>query len=332
MTRIKRLNCFDIPKILKMTEYLGADDSDRFTRDLQNEVVRTLHSSFPLKYKFLPESYVLLEKKEILGLITILPTMGNPYKIMITRLIFHNNLYDIGKQLVEFVIAKYGALGAVSFSVAVDNSHNELFDLFLNGCGFRHCSCENLWKIENFNAKDYPPLSFRVCQNSDAKAVSDLYNSELTSLYKPALQRIKTEFKEPFFEGITNFYKNRYVLEEPAHRRIIAYLSITTTDNRNFILDLSVNNGYEISYDEILAFAYNEISARKSNFYVFVKQKKYTNTSEKFEEYLHSRKFNCIQTQNILVKDFYRPVKQSENVLKVFLFGENGIATNYFSE
>ena len=197
MTRIKRLNCFDIPKIRKMTEYLDSDDSDRFTKDLQNEVVRVLHSHFPLKYKFLPESYVLLEKNEILGLITILPTMGNPYKITITRLIFQNNLYDVGRQLVEFVIAKYGAQGAVSFSVTVDNSHEELFDLFLNGCGFRHCSCENLWKIEGFDAAHYNPLPFRVCQNSDAKMVSELYNSELNGLYKPALLRIKSEFKEP---------------------------------------------------------------------------------------------------------------------------------------
>jgi len=328
MTIIKRLNCFDIPKIRKMTEYLDSDDSDRFTKDLQNEVVRVLHAHFPLKYKFLPESYVLLENKKILGLITVLPTMGNPYKIIITRLIFQNNLYEVGKQLVEFVIAKYGAQGAVSFSVVIDNSHEELFNLFLNGCGFRHCSCENLWKIENFNPNEYTPARFRVCQNSDAKRVSELYNAELNGLYKPALLRIKTEFKEPFFEGITNFYKNRYVLEESAHRRIIAYLSITTTDNTNYILDLTTCEGYQISYDEILSFAIKEISAKKSNFYIFFKQKKYTNSSEKFEEYLHSRGFNCIQTQNVLVKDFYRPIKQPENALQVFLFGEHGITAN----
>ena len=328
MTRIKRLNCFDIPKIRRMTEYLGSDDSDRFTKDLQNEVVRVMHSYFPLKYKFLPESYVLLEKNEILGLITILPTMGNPYKITITRLIFQNNLYDVGRQLVEFVIAKYGAQGAVSFSVTVDNSHEELFDLFLNGCGFRHCSCENLWKIEGFDSAQYNPLPFRVCQNSDAKSVSELYNSELNGLYKPALLRIKSEFKEPFFEGITNFYKNRYVLEESAHKKIIAYLSITTADNLNFILDLTTNNGYQISYDEVLSFAIKEISSRKSKYYIFFKQKKYTNTSEQFEEYLHGRGFNCIQTQNVLVKDFYKPVKQAENVLQVFLFGEHGVVSN----
>ncbi len=327
MIRIRRLNCFDIPKIRKMTEYLDNDDSNRFTRELRNEVVKIIHYRFPLRYKFLPESYVLTENDEILGLITILPKMGNPYKIIITRLIFQNNLYDVGKQLVEFVIAKYGAMGAVSFSAKIDNSHEELVQLFLNQCGFRHCSYENLWKIENFNPENYHPARFRICQNADAKRVSELYNAEVTSLYKPALLRIKTEFKEPFFGGITNFYKNRYVLEEAAHRRIIAYLSITTSDNTNFILDLTTCDGYEISYDDVLAFAAKEISYKKSNYYMFFKQKQYTNTSEKFEEYLHSRGYKCIQTQCVLVKDFYKPLKQKENVLQVFLFGENGIAT-----
>ena len=328
MTRIRRVNYFDIPKIRKMTEYLDNDDSDRFTKELRNEAVRIVHYVFPLKYKFLPESYVLLEKNEILGLITIIPTMGNPYKIVISRLIFQNNLYEVGKQLVEFIIAKYGAMGATSFTVTIDNSHDELFQLFLNECGFRHCSCENLWKIENFVPEEHNIAPFRVCQNSDAKKVSELYNAELNSLYKPALLRLKTEFKAPFFEGITNFYKNRYVLEEAAHRRIIAYLSITTSDNLNFILDLTTADGYTIDYDEVLNFAIQEISSRKSNYYLFFKEKKYTNTAEKFEEYLKQHGFNCIQTQNILVKDFYRPVKQAENALKVFIMGENRIAVN----
>ena len=328
MTRIRRVNYFDIPKIRKMTEYLDNDDNDRFTKELRNEAVRIVHYVFPLKYKFLPESYVLLEKNEILGLITIIPTMGNPYKIVISRLIFQNNLYEVGKQLVEFIIAKYGAMGATSFTVTIDNSHDELFQLFLNECGFRHCSCENLWKIENFVPEEHNIAPFRVCQNSDAKKVSELYNAELNSLYKPALLRLKTEFKAPFFEGITNFYKNRYVLEEAAHRRIIAYLSITTSDNLNFILDLTTADGYTIDYDEVLNFAIQEISSRKSNYYLFFKEKKYTNTAEKFEAYLKQHGFNCIQTQNILVKDFYRPVKQAENALKVFIMGENRIAVN----
>jgi hypothetical protein len=42
MMRIKRLNCFDIPKIQRMTEYLDSEDNSGITKDLKNEVVRVL--------------------------------------------------------------------------------------------------------------------------------------------------------------------------------------------------------------------------------------------------------------------------------------------------
>ena len=92
MTVIRRLNCFDTPKIKKMISYLGSDDGEKFSKAITNEAFVMLHAILPLKYKFLPESYILLEKGEILGLITVVPTSGNPYKINITRLIFQQNL------------------------------------------------------------------------------------------------------------------------------------------------------------------------------------------------------------------------------------------------
>lgn len=91
MIRIRRLNYFDIPKISKMIEYLDSDDGVRFKKDLSHETIALIQSCLPLKYRFLPESYVLINDKEIHGIITVVPTSGNPYKINITRLIFRNN-------------------------------------------------------------------------------------------------------------------------------------------------------------------------------------------------------------------------------------------------
>ena len=110
------------------------------------------------------------------------------------------------------------------------------------------------------------------------------------------------------------------MLEDELKHRIICYLSITTSDNFNFIIDVSKNNAYEISYDEIFNFALDEISKRKTKFYAFIKHR-YNENADKFEEYLHSRNLNCIQTKCVLVKDFYKPVKQSA-IAQVFSFGE----------
>lgn len=320
MAIIRRLKYFDAPKIKKMIEYLG--DNEKISGDITAETLLMFHHLLPLKYKFLPETYILLENKEILGLITVAPKNGNPYKINITRLIFKQNLYDIGKQLVEFVIARYGAKGAVSFKVTVDQSHDELLQLFMQGCGFRQCSYENLWKLDNFKPQTKNKSNFRCCQNSDAKSVAMLYNSELKTLYKHSLQRISTEYKEPLLAGMTNFYKNRYVLEEPSQKRLIAYLSITTTDNYNFIIDMSLNDAYNTPYDEIINFALSEIATRKTNYCAFLKHRQYTNYADELEKYLHERQLNCIQTQCVLVKDFYKQIKQPNSALEIFQFGE----------
>ena len=76
MTLIRRLNCFDAPKIKKMISYLG--DNEKFSKALTAEAFGLIHGLLPLKYKFLPETYILLEKKEILGLITVVPIILVP--------------------------------------------------------------------------------------------------------------------------------------------------------------------------------------------------------------------------------------------------------------
>lgn len=329
MAVIRKLNFLDAPKVKRLISQIGCDYSDIVIKTLTAHFLSLIHSFVPLKYKFLPETFLYLDDKEIMGIITVMPTRGNACKINIIRLIFKQNDYEVGKQLVDFVIARFGAKGATSFHVSVDQSHEELIHLMLNGCGFRQCSYENLWKIEKFNPENQNKAQFRYCQNSDARAVSKLYNFELKNHFKPTLERSRDEYKEPFFEGLTNFYKNRYVLEEPAKHRIIAYLSITTSDNINFIIDLSLNDAYGIDYDEVLNFALGEISRRKTTFYAFLKQRQYTKTSENYEEYLHQNQFPCIQTHCVLVKDFYKPLKCEESSpIQVFLFGDTSLTTN----
>ena len=324
--RIKKLSCFDLPKIKKMVSYLGNKANDKLLKVILCEPVSLFNYLLPLQYKFLPESYILVEGDEILGLITVELTSGNPYKVNITRLIFKEDFYDVGKQLVDFVVSKYGAKGANSFAVYVDISHDELCMLFNEGCGFRQCSYENLWKIDNFKPETNVQAKFRIAQNSDAIGISELYNSELNNLYKPSMERCSTEYVEPIFAGFNPFYKNRYVID--LNGVIIAYLSVTTADNLNYIIDLSLNDGYQFNYDEILNFVLHEITRRKKYFTAFVKHRQYAKKADHFEEYLHSRHFNCVQTQCVFVKDFYKPIKQSDSVLKVFLLGDNSILSN----
>ncbi len=323
--QIRRLTYFDYTKIKRLVSYLCTDENDKLAKSITEEPLGLLNAMLPLKMKFKSESFILIDQNEILGLITTARTPGNPYKINITRLIFKENLYDVGKQLIEFVIHKFGGKGATSFMVTIDECHDELFNLFINGCGFRQCASETLWKIDKLIPKK-SDFSWRYAQNSDAKNIAELYNAEVINIYKPSLTRHEKEFQEPFFSGLNDYYKNRYVIEE--NKKILGYFSITTSDNLNYILDITTNSGYNFDYSEIVNVMLCEIARKKRAFYPLIKQKKYIKDTERFELFLKEKNCHPIQTQQILVKDFYKPVKQESANWNVFLLGENQI-TNY---
>ncbi len=325
MIAIRRLTYFDFSKLKKLISYLCTDDTDNLIKSISEAPVGILNAMVPLRFKFRPESFILIDNKEILGLITICPTTGNPYKINITRLIFKENRYEVGKMLIDFVLQKMGAMGAVSFNVIVDQCHDELFDLFINGCGFRQCSSETLWKKENCNFTN-SDFKLECAQNSDSTEIAQLYNNEIINIYQPSLKRCEEEFKQPFFQGFRKSYKNRYIYEE--NNKIVGYFSITTEDNTNYIIDLTLNSGYSFDYGEIINSLLNEISNKKKVFYPLIKQKKYFKNSDTFEAYLKSNNYHPIQTQHILTKDFYRQIKEDSINWKVFILGEDQINTS----
>ena len=68
-----------------------------------------------------------------------------------------------------------------------------------------------------------------------------------------------------------------------------------------------------------------QIARKKHKFYPFIKQKKYTKNSERLGNYLKSKNYTPVQTHNILVKDFYRTVKEKSENWNVFILGESQI-------
>ena len=134
MVVIRRLNCFDYPKLKRLISYLCNDDSDKIAKNLMEEPLGIINAMMPLSMKFRSESFILIEDKEILGLITAVCTAGNPYKINITRLIFKENRYEIGKQLVEFLIQSYGIKDTVSILEEIEDLN--IYDLHGGNYGF----------------------------------------------------------------------------------------------------------------------------------------------------------------------------------------------------
>ena len=267
-----------------------------------------LHHLLPLRFKFLPESYVLKEKKEIKGLITVAPSRCPTRKMEIQRLFFEENAYDVASELIQYVVSKYKAMGTASFIVKVDDYLPELLRLFVSKCGFSQISYEKLWKIPEVNY-EYNKKDFRQFRNTDSPTVSALYNESLLPHFRPLLSKNAKEFKEVYFKGLSYFSEYKYVIINRKSKNIVCYISIQTSDNENFIVDIVQSSWVDIDIDAIIAFANNQIKKRISRYNLYIKTKKYTQLGEKYEQEFKSRNFECVQNQIVLTNSSAKIIK-----------------------
>lgn len=326
MKTIRRLSIFDKNQLTRIAQLASPNINYYFKYHLLKELACITQSFLPLQFKTMSESYVYSENRSIKGMISVVPTQGNPQQININRLLFENNDYITGKELINFIVKHYGELGAKTFKVIIDNNQKELEQLFIEGCGFRCGSYENLWDITgDINYfKEQKPLELEKISDSHAPMLADLNNSELINHYRPTLERLENEFKDPLIKIFNNRYQDNFVLLCDGHA--VAHLEIQTNDNYNFIATLTKNSGYQLNYDEIFAFAIQHIESKRTReFKIYLKQRKYLKFAQEFENYLHDHDYKCVQTEHLLVKDFYRPIKQE---FQAFVFGENKLLSN----
>ena len=327
MGKIRRLNFFDKKALCEIAKNM--DNTSDFRYPFIKTPMSVLQSVLPLKMRRLPEAFVYIGNSRLQGMISLSTTRGNFEVLNITHLLFGHEDYLTGKKLVKFAIKHLGEVGAKTFKVVIDNNCKDLENLFINGCGFRCGSYENLWNITHEIAffNNYEKYDFKALDDGHAQSVSELYNSEIIPYYRPALEHLAEEFKDSVLKFNDNTRENHYILfENRKRKKVIAYLTIQTMDNQNFIITPIKISGYELDYNSIIAFATQTIKRyRNSDFHAYVKQNKSLKFAQEFEDYLHERKYECVQTQHILIKDFYQQIKQP---FQGFVFGENKLYSN----
>lgn len=320
MSKIRRLYYFDKKNAQEMVAFLN--NSGDFANRIMFNPLLPLHHLIPLRFKTLPESYIMKDGKNIKGIITVAPTK-NPLKQMeIQKLLFEENCYEDAGELVQFAVSKYKAKGTASIIVRIDDYLPELIKLFISRCGFSQISYEKLWYIKNPDSDNFDKNSFREFRNSDSAAVANLYNDSLLPHFRPLLSKDFKEFKERFFKGLSYYSEYKYVIKDKSSKNIAGYISIKTSDNENYLVDFLLDSWTNIETDEIIAFANDKISKRKKNFNLFVKTKKYTQNGAKYEEEFLGKNYTCVQNQVVLTNSSARVIKEAEHTGKFTVLGQ----------
>lgn len=311
MSKIRKLYYFDKKSTQEMISFLNNSANDTYINHIMFNPFIPLHHLLPLKLKFLPESYVLKDKKVIKGLITVAPIRCRQKKVEIQKLFFEENCYDVATELVQFAVSKYKAMGAISVLVKVDDYLPDLLTMFVSKCGFSQISYEKLWRVEHFPGEKYDKKEFRPFKNSDSQVVATLYNESLLPHFRPLLGREAGEFRESIFKGLSYYSEYKYIIEDRKTKNVTGCVNIQTSDNENYIVDVIQSSWIDLDINSILAFASDQIKKRNKKFGLFIRSKKYTNSGERYEQRFIDEGFKCVQNQVVLTNSSARVLKES---------------------
>jgi len=272
-----------------------------------------IHHLIPLKFKFLKESFVALQNNKIQGLITLEKDEKSKTKLKISKLFLEKNSYDAGKLLVQYVLSRYCAMGALSYRVVVDENQQDLLSLFITGCGFYENAFEYMYQISSESASKFSQISpegFAFFKTSCAQEVCELFNRNINSYQRYNFARTPEQFDSNFAQGISCDTHFAYVLQDESQNKIYGYFIVSTRNNKDYVLDFVMDKAFEVYFDDALAFIISSLNKRNKNWNLFIKIKSYFINYERFKNNLEEHNFTLVKTSKILTKDFLAKQKE----------------------
>lgn len=270
------------------------------------KIIDITHHILPLRAKFLSEYFVAFENDEPIGLIGLQATRGNWCKIKITNFFLEKNSPKIGEQLINYAIAKYCAIGANSFFISIEEDSTQMQQLFLKKCGFRVCAREIIFNLSNIEKKDTERnfSVFKPLKTGQLPALMGLYNDCVNAQFKYFFTKNVDEFINEFISPTHGKVSFKFVLENSEKKEIYGFISISTSDNKNYVLDCFLSRAFSSYFLDVVSFAKMQISKRTKEFNLYYKHKCYYYNSQEIENCIKEAGFNTLQRNTILTKDF----------------------------
>ena len=316
MAKIRRFNISNIKKVQKMVSSISPDEKISYSGTILGGLLDIFQDFMPLALRKSPESYIVVnENNDVKAFITIEVTKGNKHKWFVKQLFLDKNSFDEGKQLIGYVVAKYGALGADTFCVLIDENDETSAELFSKRCGFRLCSREVVWHASDIDLNStYKWADFCKLSNFEAKKVADFYNDAILPHFRFSLEQDIDEFKSPILKNPFKKYPQKFVLKNN-DKSILAYLEYHFVNQTDFLVDLIVTKPFENEYLPILKTVISHLKELVPNGNIFVLNRNYMTSAKSFEDVLYGCGFEKAQIKMLLVKDFYKPLKTEEPIV-----------------
>ena len=258
----------------------------------------------PLRLKYANESFVALEDNINQALITLDKDSKSYSRFKITKLILEENSQSTAHQLINYVIARYRAMGASSFYVVIDEKNADLLNMFKNELNFRHCGCEYLYKINSINTSY--DLFLKPFKKDYLKETTIFYNDNINSFNRFLFKREEYQF--------LNSCK-KYIFYNEEQNKIVGYFEVATKNNYDYYINFSIDFAYNIYLLDAIKFIYSKLSHKNKNFNLYIKIKDYFMNSKELLAILNENNMELVSKSQILAKDYLKQVKQ-DNLFK----------------
>lgn len=333
MAKIRQLKHQDIKKIQAMIQYVvpgvasNLISEDKFIMYPLN----LIHNLLPVHMKFFQETYVAVEKNEVLGLISLTPDTKQKTRWRINKLILNVNAYDVGKQLIDFVVNKYGGAGVETFITILEDTSAEAIALFMNNCGFRSCTHIHIYENDSPQLDSCFMDNFDILRDvkpSDAKNLQEFDQQSIFPQFRISLAKCEGDFKvglkSKFTNKIVGYQAKKFILEDKLKKIIEGYINIITSDKKHFYVDIILSPAYQEYYHDILKYISGYIKTINKDAILSVYVKKYYQSSEKLKESLVNMGFIPTSNYQVLVKDYWKVSKSPSEINKnpIIIFPE----------
>ncbi len=258
----------------------------------------------PLRMKFQNETFSLLLNNKVLGTMTLDKDAKSHTRFKITKLILEENSALVSKQLVNYVITRYRAMGAAQFYVVADEKEAQLLNIFKNELNFRFCGCEYLYKI-NLNDLNYGVI-LKPLKNEQINNVCTFYNENINSFNKMLFSRQNYQFKNKCI---------KYIFKDEEKEKLLGYFEVLTKNNFDFYINFSIDFAYNIYLMDAIKFINSKIKQKHKKFNLYVKVKDYFMNSRELIAILNENNTQLISKGQILAKDYYKEIKET-NIFK----------------
>jgi GNAT superfamily N-acetyltransferase len=330
MIKIRALRPGDVRQVLSLLNRYADQESEQSVLHKMQQLYIPLHrisQLLPLTWQFLPAIFVAASQSKVLGLIWLSKDGAQSHRWKIEHLILDPETcaYDVGAQLVNYVINRFGGEGVQTFLAYVDQYDNTGLAL-LKSCGFRRCGKKHAFvHIAPSQLKlECPPMAgLRGSIYTDCKALRALHDDSLPPEARLSLGKHWRDFYRPVikrcFDKLKGVFFKRWVVQDVARDHLIANIEISTADYKDFYINLVINPGWESLYTAALSHAVQQILLITGSARIFIECYEFHKQNI---ETLEALGFQRTGIAEILVKDYWIPVEDKGFKLKspVLLF------------